>query len=172
MDAAGIWTKRTVFCLKDQGQGVLERLPRAQPILRFITIADGGAEPLCKWFPNTASWGKRQTTGRKGSKKKIILEQRNQCGLFITNSCDPWITSFCVTGKMRKLPKAPLGLALLRKIMGNFSLIDEHLCVCIWWLHLQCLLTCPGSCSFPYWEMKKTSIPFPVPRTNFPWPTA
>lgn len=75
----------------------------------------------------------------------------------------------------RKNEKASQGSILpiyIEKIMGNFSLIDERSWVCMRWLNPQGLLTSSGSCSFPYWEMKKTSIPFPEPRTNFPWPTA
>lgn len=42
-----------------------------------------------------------QGSGRKGS--NIVPEQRNRYGLFITNSCDYWVTS--VTGEMKKLSK-------------------------------------------------------------------
>lgn len=74
-----------------------------------------------KWFSNTTFLSKRQGSGKKGS--KIILEQRNQCWLFITSSCDYGITNSLCQEKWRSSLRVPLGYLSWE---NNLKILIEH----------------------------------------------
>lgn len=125
---------RKCLWLKAQQSEVLDSLPQdllCSILPGFISKAVGASVLPRKWFSNITFLSKCQGSGKKGS--KINLEQRDQCWLFITSSCDYGITNSLWQEKWKSSQEFHLAIYLekikKKKNLNRSMAIWEHIIV-------------------------------------------